>query len=94
MDLRDQFAIAAMQAALGQIAELGPELMKLVAAEAYEMADAMIAERESGSVDSVHSIKQALVQAIKDQRGLDVSQLTFFTSEQLITILTQGRFGQ
>jgi len=47
MDLRDQFAIAAMQAALGQIAELGPEPMRLVAAEAYEMADAMIAEQKT-----------------------------------------------
>lgn len=74
MDLRDQFAIAAMQAALGQIAELGPEPMKLVAAEAYEMADAMIAERDKGPVDSVTSAKAQLIQAIELEHNRTVSE--------------------
>ncbi|MBL8320778.1 MAG: hypothetical protein JNJ93_00780, partial [Acinetobacter sp.] len=74
MDLRDQFAIAAMQAALGQIAELGPEPMKLVAAEAYEMADAMIAEREKDDVETKDQIKQMLVEAIKENHpGLNTA---------------------
>ena len=90
MDLRDQFAIAAMQAALGQIAELGPELMKLVAAEAYEMADAMIAEREKHYVESVDEIKQMLVEAIREEHP-SINTGVFIPAGNLIFQLATGR---
>lgn len=66
-------------------------LAKKQAAWAYKYADAMIAEREKGSVDSVYSTKQELIKAIKEQHGLDVSNLHFLTAGHLIFILRTGR---
>lgn len=86
IDLRDQFAIAAMPALImmGRTEDKVAEL-------AYKQADAMIAEREKGSVDSVYSTKQELIKAIKEQHGLDVSNLHFLTTGHLIFILRTGR---
>lgn len=86
IDLRDQFAMAAMPTLImmGRTEEKVAEL-------AYKQADAMIAEREKGSVDSVYSTKQELIKAIKEQHGLDVSNLHFLTTGHLIFILRTGR---
>lgn len=86
IDLRDQFAMAAMPALImmGRTEDKVAEL-------AYKQADAMIAEREKGSVDSVYSTKQELIKAIKEQHGLDVSNLHFLTAGHLIFILRTGR---
>ena len=86
MDLRDQFAMAAMQGLLadgwmkdqGNIAEL-----------AYRQADAMIAEREKDDVETKDKIKQMLVDAINEKHpGLNTS--TVCTAEHLIFNLTTG----
>ncbi|MFN4367137.1 MAG: hypothetical protein ACK4GA_05960 [Acinetobacter sp.] len=86
IDLRDQFAMAAMPALImmGRTEDKVAEL-------AYKQADAMIAEREKGSVDSVYSTKQELIKVIKEQHGLDVSNLHFLTTGHLIFILRTGR---
>lgn len=86
IDLRDQFAMAAMPALImmGRTEDKVAEL-------AYKQADAMIAEREKGSVDSVYSTNQELIKAIKEQHGLDVSNLHFLTTGHLIFILRTGR---
>lgn len=86
IDLRDQFAMATMPALImmGRTEDKVAEL-------AYKQADAMIAEREKGSVDSVYSTKQELIKAIKEQHGLDVSNLHFLTTGHLIFILRTGR---
>ncbi|MGX4757147.1 hypothetical protein [Acinetobacter baumannii] len=87
MDLRDYFATAAMQ---GYCQNLGfyaidPDVAK----RAYEMADTMIAERESGSCESVDSTKQKLVEAInRKHSGLTVSVNA--SVEQLIFHLETG----
>ncbi len=90
IDLRDQFAMAAMQ---GMSANPNGEdwTFNQIAEWAYKQADAMIAEREKGSVDSVYSTKQELIKAIKEQHGLDVSNLHFLTTGHLIFILRTGR---
>jgi len=87
IDLRDQFAMAAMPALImmGRTEDKVAEL-------AYKQADAMIAEREKGSVDSVFSIKEKLVKSIKEQHDLDVSSLKYLTAKHLIFILITGRF--
>jgi len=90
MDLRDQFAIAAMQAACGQMDVLGSETMKLIAAEAYEMADAMIAEREKHYVESVDEIKQMLVEAIREEHP-SINTGVFIPAGNLIFQLATGR---
>lgn len=87
IDLRDQFAMAAMQGLMAT----GQKDRILIADLAYKQADAMIAEREKGSVDSVYSTKQELIKAIKEQHGLDVSNLHFLTTGHLIFILRTGR---
>lgn len=87
-DLRDKFAIAAMQGLLstGRVKD-----RESVASAAYEQADAMIAERESGSVDSVHSIKIELIEAIKEQHGMEIGELPL-TGSHLVSILKSGNF--
>lgn len=70
MDLRDQFAIAAMQ---GQVANGWMKDQKNIAEVAYLQADAMIAEREKDSVDSVTDAKAQLVRAIELEHNITVS---------------------
>lgn len=90
MDLLDQFAMAAMQGELAsQTSENWANEWNL-AARAYEVANAMIAEREKGSVDSVYGIKQKLIQAIKEQHNIDVSNIPF-SADHLVQILITGR---
>ena len=62
-DLHDQFAMAAMQ---GMSANPNREewTFAQVAEWAYKQADAMIAEREKGSSESVYSIKQDLIKRL------------------------------
>lgn len=90
IDLRDQFAMAAIQGFCANENQIDWESEKM-AEWAYKQADAMIAEREKGSVDSVYSTKQELIKAIKEQHGLDVSNLHFLTTGHLIFILRTGR---
>ena len=71
MDLRDQFAIAAMQ---GQVANGRMKDQKNIAEVAYLQADAMIAEREKDSVDSVTDAKAQLVRAIELEHNITVSE--------------------
>ena len=90
IDLRDQFAMAAIQGFCANENQIDWEPEKM-AEWAYKQADAMVAEREKGSVDSVYSVKQELIKAIKEQHGLDVSNLHFLTTGHLIFILRTGR---
>lgn len=90
IDLRDQFASAALQGLLSNPQNWMVE-SEVLASASYKHADAMIAEREKGSVDSVYSTKQELIKAIKEQHGLDVSNLHFLTTGHLIFILRTGR---
>ena len=71
MDLRDQFAIAAMQ---GQVANGRMKDQKNIAEVAYLQADAMIAEREKDSVDSVTDAKAQLIRAIELEHNITVSE--------------------
>ncbi len=89
MDLRDQFAIAAMQAACGLVDVLNPETMKLIAAEAYEMANAMIAEREKDDVETKDEIKKLLVEAIKEEHP-SINTGVFLSGKALIYQLVTG----
>jgi hypothetical protein len=83
MDLRDQFAIAALPKLMGNLPA------KDVAIEAYKMADLMIAEREKDDVETKDQIKQMLVDAINEKHpGLTPS--TVCTAEHLIFNLTTG----
>ena len=83
MDLRDQFAMAAMPKLMGNLPG------KDVAIEAYKMADLMIAEREKDDVETKDKIKQMLVDAINEKHpGLMPS--TACTAEHLIFKLTTG----
>lgn len=86
-DLRDQFAMAAMQ---GQIANGWMKDQENIAEVAYKQADAMIAEREKDDVETKDRIKQMLVDAInKAHPGMNTS--TVCTAEHLIFQLTTGK---
>ncbi|MCU4406675.1 MULTISPECIES: hypothetical protein [Acinetobacter] len=68
INLHDQFAMAAMQ---GFIAD-GAKDRELIAEMSYKQADAMVTEREKGSVESVDLAKKSLVEAINRKHpGLD-----------------------
>ena len=83
MDLRDQFAIAALPKLMGNLPT------KDAAIEAYKMADLMIVEREKDDVETKDQIKQMLVDAINEKHpGLTPS--TVCTAEHLIFNLTTG----
>lgn len=85
-DLRDKFAMAAMQGLLSAgITDRG-----LIASAAYEQADAMIAERESGSVDSVASAKAQLIQAIEWEHNITFKNGEVFCIKHLIEFLRTG----
>lgn len=60
IDLRDLFANAAMQ---GFVSD-GWKDRTIIAEAAYNQADAMIVEREKGSIETVDSTKQKLIDAI------------------------------
>ncbi|HEM7530089.1 TPA: hypothetical protein ACF00A_002888 [Acinetobacter nosocomialis] len=61
MDLRDYFATAAMQGFISG----GWKDRTVIAETAYNQADAMIAEREKGTTESVDAMKQKLIEAIE-----------------------------
>lgn len=87
MDLRDQFAIAAMQ---GQVANGWMKDQKNIAEVAYQQADAMIAEREKDDVETKDQIKQMLVDAIKEEHP-DMQTTVFLPARDLIYQLTTGK---
>lgn len=70
MDLRDQFAIAAMQGMLAS----GIKAKSHISENAYEYADAMIEVREKDSVDSVTDAKAQLIRAIELEHNITVSE--------------------
>lgn len=102
MDLRDYFATAAMQGMVSSMKDQeqvdrlrswartkGQTISQFIATDSYKQADAMIAERESGSCESVDSTKQKLVEAInRKHSGLTVSVNE--SVEQLIFHLETG----
>ncbi|MHA3090820.1 hypothetical protein [Acinetobacter brisouii] len=91
IDLRDYFATAAMQGELsGQSAELTWSNEQHLAERAYVVADAMIAEREKGSVESADQIKQMLVSKINELHPSICPSLNL-SAEQLIFQLTTGK---
>lgn len=64
-DLHDQFAMAAMQ---GLVSRWGIRCDESdVSAKAYQIANAMVAERERGGSESLHGIKQELIQRLIDE---------------------------
>lgn len=88
MDLRDQFAIAAMQGLIaGNYAYGG---LGSLAQDAYAHADAMIAEREKHYVESVDEIKQMLVEAIREEHP-SINTGVFLPAGNLIFQLATGR---
>ena len=84
MDLRDQFAIAALPKLMGNLPT------KDAAIEAYKMADLMIAEREKDDVETKDEIKQMLVDAIKEEHP-DMQTTVFLPARDLIYQLTTGK---
>ena len=90
MDLRDQFAIAALQGLLANLGMNTGNADFVIAEATYRFADAMIAEREKDDVETKDQIKQMLVDAIKEKHpGLNPS--TVCTAEHLIFNLTTGK---
>lgn len=85
-ELRDQFAIAAMQGLLstGRIKD-----RELVASAAYEQADAMIAEREKDDIETNEKIKKMLVVAI-DEKYPGVCTGSMTSAKHLIFQLKTG----
>ena len=84
MDLRDQFAIAALPKLMGNLPA------KDAAIEAYKIADLMIAEREKDDVETKDQIKQMLVDAIKEEHP-DIQTTVFLPARDLIYQLTTGK---
>ncbi|MDO7240297.1 hypothetical protein Q5M79_06270 [Acinetobacter baumannii] len=102
MDLRDHFATAAMQGMVATISsqfELdrmrgwakknGQTLSQFIASDSYKQADAMIAEREKGTVESIDSIKHGLVIAI-GHKYPDLEASIHEAADQLIYKLETG----
>lgn len=89
IDLRDYFAAAAMQAA-SSLPESIDWSHEQIAKGAYEQADAMIAEREKGSVESADQIKQMLVSKINELHPGICPSLNL-SAEQLIFQLATGK---
>lgn len=86
IDLRDYFATAAMQGFISS----GSKDRELIAELAYKQADAMIAEREKGSVESADQIKQMLVSKINELHP-GICPSINLSAEQLIFQLTTGK---
>lgn len=90
MDLRDQFAMAALQ---GLFANLGMKTGNadfVIAEAAYRFADAMIEVREKDDVETKDKIKQMLVDAIKEEHP-DMQTSAFLPARDLIYQLTTGK---
>lgn len=88
IDLRDLFANAAMQG-MQQDATKYDWTPAGVAQAAYAQADAMIVEREKGSIETVDSAKQKLIDAInRKHQGLNPELVT--TIDHLIFQLETG----
>jgi hypothetical protein len=85
MDLRDQFAMAAMQGMLAS----GIKAKSHISENAYEYADAMIEVREKDDVETKDQIKQMLVDAIKEEHP-DMQTSAFLPARDLIYQLTTG----
>ncbi|WP_303275521.1 hypothetical protein [Acinetobacter soli] len=89
IDLRDLFANAAMQG-MQRDATKYDWTPAGVAQAAYAQADAMIAEREKGSVETVDSTKQKLIDAInRKYQGLGPEFV--MTIDHLIFQLETGK---
>lgn len=71
MDIRDQFAMAAMQGLLTSGERWNYNTIGL---DSYDIADAMLAEREKDSVDSVTDAKAQLIRAIELEHNITVSE--------------------
>lgn len=89
MDLRDQIAIAALQGLLAN-PNNWMAVPEVLSEAAYKHADAMIAEREKGSVDSVTSAKAQLIQAIEWEHNITVNNGEFLCIKHLIEYLRSG----
>ena len=89
MDLRDQFAIAALQGLLANLGMKTGNADFVIAEATYRFADAMIAEREKDDVETKDQIKQMLVDAIKEDHPCLMTS-TVCTAEHLIYQLTTG----
>ena len=72
MDIRDQFAMAAMQGLLANSGMNTGNADFVIAEATYRFADAMIAEREKDSVDSVTDAKAQLIRAIELEHNITV----------------------
>ena len=71
MDIRDQFAMAAMQ---GLLTSGESWNYNTIGRDSYDIADAMLAEREKDSVDSVTDAKAQLIRAIELEHNITVSE--------------------
>lgn len=71
MDIRDQFAMAAMQ---GLLTSGESWNYNTIGRDSYDIADAMLAEREKDSVDSVTDAKAQLIRAIELVHNITVSE--------------------
>lgn len=90
MDLRDQFAIAALQGLLANSGMNTGNADFVIAEATYRFADAMIAEREKDDVETKDQIKQMLVDAIKEEHpGMQTT--AFLPARDLIYQLTTGK---
>jgi hypothetical protein len=90
MDLRDQFAIAALQGLLANLGMKTGNADFVIAEATYRFADAMIAEREKDDVETKDKIKQMLVDAIKEEHP-DMQTTVFLPARDLIYQLTTGK---
>ena len=89
MDLRDQFAIAALQGLLANLGMKTGNADFVIAEATYRFADAMIEVREKDDVETKDKIKQMLVDAINEKHpGLMPS--TACTAVHLFFNLTTG----
>ncbi|HGW3827322.1 TPA: hypothetical protein ACNICD_003111 [Acinetobacter baumannii] len=102
MDLRDYFATAAMQGMLATISnqseldrlrgwakQNGQTLGQFIASDSYKQADAMIAEREKDTVESVDATKQKLIEAI-ERKHSNLHPNMHMTVDHLIFQLETG----
>ncbi|MBF9261603.1 hypothetical protein I0P11_10730 [Acinetobacter baumannii] len=102
IDLRDYFATAAMQGMVSSMKDQeqvdrlrswaktkGQTISQFIATDSYKQADAMIAERERGTVESVDAMKQKLIEAIQRKHcGLHPNM--YMAVEHLIFQLETG----
>ncbi|EHU1845168.1 hypothetical protein EKS29_14280 [Acinetobacter baumannii] len=102
MDLRDYFATAAMQGMVATISnqfeldrlrewakQNGQTLSQFIASDSYKQADAMIYEREKGTVESIDATKQKLIEAI-GRKHSSLHPNMYMTVDHLIFQLETG----